>query len=234
MKPVLCLLPSPLLSAAYWRPVAEKLAESGWPVAGPVVWTAPPRTGDDVLRTLLAAVPDDRATVLVAHSNAGLFVPAITAQRGRVAGYVFTDAGLPEPAKAATTVPMIPPEFHGLLAGKADESGMLPPWTQWWDEADVSSLFPDDETRAEIERDQHRLPLSYFAEAVPVPPGWPAGPGAYLAFGDAYASERAVAEAMGWPVRFLPGEHLHMLVDPAGVAAAIAGLTSAITASVAG
>jgi hypothetical protein len=224
MDAVLCLLPSPLLGPACWRPVADVLADRGFAVAlgGRGVGRAP-RTGADALAAYLAAVPSDRDVVLVPHSNAGLFVPSLTAVR-RVADYVFVDAGLP--LDGADRVPMIPPEFYEMLAGKADSDGLLPPWTQWWDS--VSELFPDAGTRAAVEREESRLPLSYFAETVPVPRGWADRRGAYLAFGDTYAAERAAAGALGWAVTTLPGDHLHMLVDPVGVASAIVDLIAGL------
>jgi hypothetical protein len=222
MDAVLCLLPSPLLGPACWRPVSDLLSDRGFAVAGgEAVPGRAPRTGADALAGYLAAIPADRDVVLVPHSNAGLFIPALAVQR-RVAGYVFVDAGLP--LDGADRVPMIPPEFHEMLAGKVDGDGLLPPWTQWWDEDSVSELFPDARTREAVEHEQSRLPLSYFAETVPVPPGWADRPGAYLAFGDTYAAERAAADARGWPVTTLAGEHLHMLVDPVSVAAAITDL----------
>jgi hypothetical protein len=46
-------------------------------------------------------------------------------------------------------------------------------------------------------------------------------PGAYVAFGDGYARERRLAESLGWRVRVLEGGHLHPLVAPEAVAAAI-------------
>jgi hypothetical protein len=225
MDAVLCLLPSPLLGPACWRPVSDVLSDRGFAVAegGPV--SLPPRTGAEALASYLAAIPPDRDVVLVPHSNAGLFVPSLEVQR-RVAGYVFVDAGLP--LDGADRVPMIPPEFYSMLAGKADGAGLLPPWTQWWDEDSVSELFPDAGTREAVEREQNRLPLSYFAETVAVPPGWPSRPGAYLAFGDTYAAERAAAASLGWPVTTLPGEHLHMLIDPAEVAGAITDLIASL------
>ena len=226
MDAVLCLLPSPLLGPACWRPVAGVLSDRGFAVAGSGTASGrAPRTGADALAAYLAAVPADRDVVLVPHSNAGLFVPSLAAAR-RVAGYVFVDAGLP--LDGADGVPMIPPEFYEMLAGKADGDGLLPPWTQWWDEDSVSELFPDAGTRAAVEREESRLPLSYFAETVPVPPGWADRPGAYLAFGDTYAAERAVAVAQGWPVTTLVGEHLHMLVDPVAVADAITDLIAGL------
>lgn len=230
MSPVLCLLPSPLLGPACWQPVAKALSDDGWEVVGVPVPRRPPRTGADALAAFLAAIPDDRDVVLIPHSNAGLFVPALAARR-RTAGYVFVDAGLPG---AVAAVPMIPAEFYDMVAGMADAGGLLPPWTQWWDGEDVSSLFPSTRVREEVEAEQQRLPLSYFEESVPVPPGWPDRPGAYLAFGDNYTAERTAAAARGWPVTTLPGEHLHMVVDPAEVAAAIADLTHGLTHGLSG
>jgi hypothetical protein len=226
MKPVLCPLPSPLLGPACWRPAADVLSDRGFAVAGGgSASRGAPRTGADALAAYLAAIPPDRDVVLIPHSNAGLFVPSIEVRR-RVAGYVFVDAGLP--LNGGERVPMIPAGFYEMLAGKADDTGLLPPWTQWWDSDSVSELFPDAETRSEVEREQHRLPLTYFAETVAVPPGWPSRPGAYLAFGDTYAAERAAAVARGWPVTTLPGEHLHMLVDPVEVASAITDLIASL------
>lgn len=222
MDPALCLLPSPLLGPSCWRPVAEVLSSDGWPVTS--VPQRAIRTLEDALTAYLAAIPPDRSVVLIPHSNAGLFVPSLAAKR-RVAGCVFVDAGLPG---AVDHVPMIPARFYDMLAEKADASGLLPPWTQWWDGEDLSVLFPDARTREVVESEQRRLPLAYFRESVPIPSDWPSAPGAYLSFGDTYAAERARAAAWGWPVTTLPGEHLHMLVDPVSVARAIADLIAGL------
>lgn len=226
MDAVLCLLASPLLGPACWRPVADVLSERGFTVAdGAAAARRTPCTGADARAAYLADIPSDRDAVLIPHSNAGLFVPSLEVER-RVAGYVFVDAGLPP--DGVPQVPMIPAGFYEMLAPKADDNGLLPPWTQWWDPDTVSELFPDAGTREAVEREQHRLPLSYFAESVAVPPGWPSGPGAYLAFGATYAAERLAAAARGWPVTTLPGEHLHMLVDPIEVAGAITELIASL------
>jgi hypothetical protein len=225
MDPVLCLLPSPLLGPSCWRPVADMLSDRGWAVVGVPRPSRAPRCAADTLGAYLAAIPSDRDVVLIPHSNAGLFVPSLAMQR-RAAGFVFVDAGLP--LNAGSLVPMIPAEFCELLAGKADDAGLLPPWTQWWDDEDLSGLFPDARTRETVDGEQQRLPLAYFEESVPVPTGWSAPPGAFLAFGDTYAAERSAAVARGWPVTTLPGDHLHMLVDPEGVATAITELMAKI------
>jgi hypothetical protein len=220
VEATLAFLPSPLLGAASWRPVADELSRRGHAVLT-VAWPTGPAPGDpqDVLRELLDALPPETPLTLVPHSNAGLYVPALTAARA-VAGCVFVDARLP-PATGAP--PAAWPGHREWLVELADADGVLPPWTQWWDTG-VSSLFPNDAVRTEVEREQRRLPFAYFKQAPPVLPDWDLLPAAYLAFGDTYAEERTDAAGRGWPVATLPGEHLHMLFDPVGVADAIEDL----------
>lgn len=215
----LALLASPLLGPAVWRPVADVLTDRGW---GAVVCSAgaPVRTAADVLHAFLAALPTDRDLVLVPHSNAGAYLPELMRHR-RVVAAVFVDAVLPPPGGE---VPLAPPAFLELLRRKADGEGVLPVWTSWWDEADVAPLFPDVRTRAAVEREQPRLPLSYFEGTLPVPQGWDERPAAYLAFGDTYDEERQDAVRRGWPVTTLAGTHLHLLADPDQVAAELVAL----------
>lgn len=220
--PVLALLASPLLGPATWAPVARRLRADGHGVVL-AAGAAPPRAPADVLRALLAALPDDEL-VLVPHSNAGLYVPALAAERP-VVGAVFVDAALPPPHGAAPTAP---PRFLASLRERAGADQRLPVWTEWWDEADVAALFPDSESRRRVEAEQHRVPLGYFEQRVPVPAGWDALACAYVAFGDTYAAEVERARAAGWQVRVLPGRHLHALVDPAAVAAAVTEAAGAV------
>ncbi|GAB3887181.1 hypothetical protein [Terrabacter terrigena] len=240
--PLLVLLPSPLLGPAVWTPVAEHLGEAGWSVDV----CRQPRgvtTAGDALAGFLEAVPADRPVVLVPHSNAGLFVPEVARQRPVVAT-VFVDAALPPPVIARRSAQpgspqptgdptsrtssgettLAPSAFLDFLEGLADAEGLLPPWTRWWADTDVDVLFPDQATRLRVEREEQRLPLAYFRDTVAVPAGWTDSPNAYLAFGDTYADERRLAEQEGWPVVSLGGDHLHMLVAPAEVAAALTAL----------
>ena len=111
MDVLVALLPSPLLGPAVWRPVAKALELHGW-----VVKTAPageqaPTGPSDVLLTFLAALPPGKDIVLVAHSNAGLYVPALVQER-RVVANVFVDAGLPV---RNGRVPLAPPAFRDFL-----------------------------------------------------------------------------------------------------------------------
>ncbi|MFI6940584.1 hypothetical protein ACIBI4_15030 [Streptomyces sp. NPDC050418] len=94
------------------------------------------------------------------------------------------------------------------------QNGKLPRWTDWWDETDLAPLFPDPAVRQAITDEQPRLPLSYYEQHIPVPPGWDDPPTcSYLLFSPPY--EPLATEA-----------HLHQTVDPAATAAQIVDLTA--------
>ena len=204
----LLFLPSPLLGPAAWAPVAALLDARVADTAGATTPTA-------VMAAFEAAARGLSEVVLVPHSNAGLYVPRLAERIGARAA-VYVDAAL---AGDRPDTPLAPPRFLELLEELAGADGLLPPWTQWWD--DVSELFPDEASRAAVEAGEPRLPLSYFTSRVAVPPGWVERPNAYLAFGDTYADEVAFALSQDWPLTVLPGRHLHQLVAPEEVAAAI-------------
>jgi len=224
--PLLVLVSSPALGPQVWRSTGTELSSRGWRVTyAPRVATAP-ETAADFIRALVTAIPTDHDVVLVPHSNAGLYVPALV-ERHQVVGSVFVDAGLPS---LAGRTPLAPPNLYEFLRKLADADGRLPPWTEWWDEA-TAGLFPDATVRRAVEAEQPRLPLSYFAGSVHASSGWDRGQYAYLAFGDTYAAERDQAAARGWPVRNLAGRHLQMLHDPASVATAIVELLRDLAAA---
>lgn len=217
----LLLVPSPLVGPATWQPVSGVLQAAGHSVG--VVDTAAVRTPGDLVDAVVAAADGGRV-VLVPHSNAGLAVPEL-GDRLDLAATVFVDAALP---LGAGSTALAPDGLLDLLAGLADPSGVLPPWTEWWD--DPGGLFPDDATRAAVEAGQPRLAISYFTARLPVPAGWTTRPAAYLAFGETYADELAFATGCGWPTRTLPGGHLHQLHDPDVVARAILELLDRLRA----
>lgn len=221
MQPVFVLVHSPSVGPLTWVPVADQLRGRGHESivpslldvadAGPPFW---PRVVEHVTAAM-DQVDRDRAVLLVAHSNAGLFVPLLVAAAPRpVRECLFVDAALPAPAGST---PAVPVELLDVLRSKAT-GGRLPPWTQWWDEEDVAPMFPDAQTRAAVTAEQPRLPLAYYEQVVPVPAGWDDRPCGYLLFGPAYDEVAADARGRGWLVEELPGHHLHQLVDPAGVA----------------
>jgi hypothetical protein len=227
MEAVFVLVHSPSVGPATWAPVAELLRARGATVlvpslagvgaAGPPFW---PRVVE-LAGAAIAGLPAGRPVVLVAHSNAGLFVPLIAAASTRpVAGCLFVDASLPD-RQGAT--PVAPPEALAALRARAVD-GLLPPWTTWLDPAEVAAMLPDARARAQVEAEQPRLPLSYYEQRIPVPAGWDAQPCGYLLFGPPYEQVANEAAARGWAVERIPGRHLHQLVDPAGVAERIAGM----------
>lgn len=221
MEPIFVLVHSPSVGPSTWGPVAEQLAAAGHRVRVPSLLEvgvgAPPFWPRvvDAVRDELRQVPDGSPVMLVAHSNAGLFLPVIRSGIEQpVVGSIFVDAGLP--ARTGPT-PVAEPEFLEFLRPMA-VNGRLPRWTDWWDEADVAPMFPDPVVRRAVVEEQPTLPLSYYEQHIPVPGGWDDHPCSYLLFGPPYDDVAAEARERGWRVAHLPGEHLHQTVDPAGTA----------------
>jgi pimeloyl-ACP methyl ester carboxylesterase len=226
---VFVLVHSPSVGPATWSAVAAELRSTGNEVLVPSLLTvaaaAPPFWPEAVrcVRESLRGAPDGAPVTLVLHSNAGLLAPVLVDGLGsRVEAIVFVDAGLPE--RDGPTA-MASAEFLPFLREKA-VNGLLPPWTDWWDEADVAVLFPDEDTRQKISAEQPRLPLAYFETMIPHVAGWDQRRCGYVVFNDAYREQGLDAHARGWPVREVQGEHLHMLVDPVATAAAIKAVSA--------
>ena len=226
MDAALILVHSPSVGPLTWAPVAQRLGDRAVVPsllsvadAGPPFWPAVAGTVRDAVDQL----PPDRDVILVTHSNAGYFTPVIVEASPRpVAGCVFVDAGLP--ARTGST-PLAEAEFLEFLRPKVTD-GRLPRWTDWWDDADVAPMFPDEPTRRAVCAEQPRLPLSYYEEQVPAPPGWADRPCGYLLFGTPYEPMAEEARERGWRVDHVPGEHLHQIVDPDTVASRILAMTA--------
>jgi pimeloyl-ACP methyl ester carboxylesterase len=210
------LVHSPSVGPLTWAPIADRLTGAivpsltGVADAGPPFWPAVASTVGEAIGQL----PPERSVVLVAHSNAGLFVPAIIDKSPRgVAGCVFVDAALPVPTGST---PVATPEQLDFIRPLATD-GRLPQWTTWYDESEIAPMFPDEQTRAAVSAEQPRLPLSYYEQSVPAPSGWDERPCGYVLFGPPYEPIAEEAASRGWPVGHVPGHHLHQLVDPDAV-----------------
>jgi hypothetical protein len=221
MDAAFVLVHSLAVGPATWAPVAARLRTGGAVVVVPSlldVADGQPPFWPRIVELVAGAVADlapEQPVLIAGHSNAGLFLPAIVQASPRpVAGCLFVDATLP--SRAATT-PAATPERLEVLA-RMVVGDRLPPWTAWWDEADVAPMFPDPGTRAAVEAEQPRLPLAYYQQHVPVPPGWDARPCGYLLFSPPYRQAAGDARERGWQVTEIPGLHLHQLVDPQAVA----------------
>ena len=104
--------------------------------------------------------------VLVVHSGAGAFAWALASAIGAAeVTVVFADAGLP----AAGPTPVVDDGFLPYLREIAAD-GVVPPWPQWFPDADPAELFPTDAARAAVEADARPLPLAFFEEQRPARP----------------------------------------------------------------
>ncbi len=223
---VFALVHSPSVGPSTWLPVADRLRDAGHEVAVPSLLAVTER-GAPYWPRVVAAVragldgTDPAApVVLVPHSNAGLFVPVIARDLHRPVGCViFADASVPATSGA---MPVVEADFLPFLRNLADQDGVLPRWTDWWQEDDVAPMLPDPVVRRTVTDEQPRLPLDYYLEQV-----WDDLPCGYLLFSQAYEGQAAQARQRGWPVRRAAGEHLHQVVDPDGVARALLDLASA-------
>ncbi|QEW01310.1 hypothetical protein F6J84_15200 [Microbacterium caowuchunii] len=158
------------------------------------------------------------ATMAIAHSNAGNFVPTVAAGSA-VRRIVFLDAVIPP--LSGGTWPVMPARMRGMLLATA-RRGMLPPWTRWWPQESVRPLFPDDATFAQVDASAPSVPAAYLSSHISAPRKWSAElVCSYVAFGSGYADEVGIAATAGWPVRMLDLGHLGMLQDPAMVARAV-------------
>jgi len=229
VNPAFVLVHSLLLGPRTWAPVAKRLAALGAVTVVPSLvgvtdaddppfWPCVAAKVNDAVSHL----PQDQPILLVAHSNAGVFVPVVVqAARRPVAGCLFVDARLP--CRTGPT-PAASQERLNYLRTQVTE-GRLPQWTTWWDEDDVALLFPDSQTRSAVSAEQPRLPLSYYEQQVPVPAGWDNRPCGYLLFGPPYDRLAQESRERGWDVDEVPGGHLHQLVDPDAVTARIVAMT---------
>src|SRR4051812_45636136 len=95
MEETFVLVHSPSVGPSTWTPVAAILRERGHSAVVPSlvdVGAGPPPYWPRVVDQVVASTPPGPLT-LVAHSNAGLFVPLLVeALRGQVAACLFVDA----------------------------------------------------------------------------------------------------------------------------------------------
>ncbi|HEY2441872.1 MAG TPA: alpha/beta hydrolase [Streptosporangiaceae bacterium] len=223
------LVHSPVLGSASWAPAAAALADAGHQVIVPSLSgfaDEGPPYAPRLVRRACAQLPDFAAdqVVLVVHSGAGALAPYLAeAIPARGMTVVFADAGLPPRSGAATVTDTA---FLPFLRDLADD-GMVRPWPQWWPADVMSGLFPGERAQRQVAGEARSLPLAFFGEQLPpLPEGWPSCRCAYLRFSEGYLDPAREARARGWPVRELPGEHLHMLIEPAAVATAIVDLAA--------
>jgi hypothetical protein len=172
----------------------------------------------------LTPVPIARPIVLVGHSGAGPFLPAVRSRMLHpVQGYIFVDAHLPGRDGASRLERS--PEAAERYRLRANE-GLLPIWT---DLVGITrevlyELIPDPVLQERFVTELRPTPLAVYTEPLPVPLGWPDAPCGHLKFSPVYEPAAARARQGGWSCLELPGGHLQMLVQPTAVANALMAL----------
>jgi hypothetical protein len=224
------LLHSPLVGVQSWGSLPEALRRGGVPARAVVVDTddrAPFAEGyvRGAVAGVLGGGPLTDPLVLVGHSGAGPLLGAVgdgLGAEGRPAGgYLFCDAGLPEPG--ATRLDLLAvedPEMAAAFRAELERGGRFPTWS----DADLEPVVPDPAGRAALAGSLRPRGLEFFTEPLPAATGWPDAPCGYLRLSAVYDRWAEAAAARGWPTARLDAGHFHPLVDPDGVAAALIGL----------
>ncbi|HUF33453.1 MAG TPA: alpha/beta fold hydrolase [Acidimicrobiales bacterium] len=226
--PVVVLIHSPLVGPSSWHRVAEELNNRGREA------TVPDLRGAAEKQATIAAIADsaarqipDSELVLVGHSGAGMLLPAIAHRVSTpVTAFCFVDAHLP-PRKGE--VPLADPAFFGFLSSISSQ-GRLPPWSSWWGPETMEALVPDPAVRAQLTEEMPSLSLDYFLQEIHAVERWPATCG-YVRLSASYEPSASEAEELGWPVERFSAGHLHGVVDPASVAAAVLDVLEVSSAS---
>ena len=201
------LVASPFTGPFAWSKVADVLRERGERVAV--------RDVDDIVL--------DPPVVLVAHSGGGPHLPRLAAEIPGVTGMVLVDALLPHPGRSwAQTVP---DAFAERLKAQAVD-GLLPPWPEWWGDARMRELVPDDDLRVAFVRACPAVPAARLDEVMPELPD---PPGVFVQLSETYAPESEASQERGWPVLTLDAHHLALLTAPDTVADAVVRAAARLT-----
>lgn len=227
------LIHSPLVGPLTWSLVAAELERRGIRTVVPALHSTqavgPPywRQYVDAIARALGPVNSDTPLVLVAHSGAGVLLPAVRQITKRpVAAYIFVDAIIPEDGKSPLDLfdsPEAAEQFRQLAKG-----GLLPIWSDWWPEDVLRALIPEPGLRQRFVAELRPLPVAVYEEASPVFAGWPDAPCAYLQFSSAYVRVAEKARGQGWACTELEGGHFHLLVEPGVVTNTLASLVTRI------
>ena len=227
VRSTLVLVHSPLVGPSSWRPFDDVARARGVDVVRPdltgVVDAEPPQW-----RYLVDAAVDSASDrpelVVVGHSGAGAFLPAIAHRvKDRLRAVVFVDAIVPPSAGEHRTSE----QLSKFLDDKTVD-GRLLPWFDWWPPTVVDTLVSSPEQLEELRSDMPRLHRSFYNAHIPMPEGWSSGPCVYLQLSPAYDEESRIATELGWPTAFLDGSHLSIFTDPIAVLAAVEDLVDRV------
>jgi hypothetical protein len=220
------LLHSPLTTALLWRGVADALMRAG---IGAFCITLPesrfvhPPYWLTHAATAAEALPEDGEVVLVAHSGAGVLLPAIAklarnrTHSATVTSFVFVDCDLPR--DGCSRFDLMDDASAAQMRARCKD-GWLPRWT----DADLATLIPDAEARRRFVAELPPVPVAMYEEAIAVPDEWPPAPVRYVQLSRFYPQAVEYARRAGWEMCSLAGHHLLPYTDPQRVAAVLLGL----------
>ncbi len=224
------LVPSFLLGAETWRGVGEVLDLLCQDVVRPKPVRTTPRHADHVapwVAGIADAVPPVTSVplVVVGHSGACPRLALVVAElldRGHdVEAMILVNGRLPEDGVVPTERDFPMSDTLDALVRPDD---YLPPWHRWWGPM-ISDMLPGDEARTRVLGEAKPVPRAVFDQPIPAPELPESVGRAYLALGELYLPTLEAAQADGFEVRRLDGEHLHMVVQPVEVAATLMSLS---------
>jgi hypothetical protein len=124
----------------------------------------------------------------------------------------------------------VPPgreSFRAFVLGLASDNGALPRWSGWFrgyprrSLTGIDELARDANAFASFEKDQPRLPATWFDDTIDLAP-WAHIPAGYIQTSGFFDHSAEDAEARGWSLLRLQGTHLHPTLQPGETARAIA------------
>ena len=178
-----------------------------------------------------AGLPEEDEVMLVAHSGAGVLLPAIgRLARNRtfsatIAGYVFVDCDLPRDGCSRLDL------FDDQAAAEELRRQSAGGWLPQWSPETLETLIADQAQRQRFASELPRVPLAMYEEMITVPDDWPEAPCAYLSLSQHYPAAVREAQRLGWPRRQIEGHHLMPATDPEAVANRLIELSDALSKS---
>jgi hypothetical protein len=215
---VYVLVHSPLVGPLTWSLVAAEMRRRGLDVVVPHLKDSPDseepfwKGHSESVSQALAGTPKVNDLILIAHSGAGLLLPAIRQMLvNPVRAYVFVDAGIPrEGASRLALMRVEDPDWAAQFQEYLEAGGRFPNWSS----DDLLEVLPDRALRAQLVAELSPRALDFFTESLPIFRGWPDAPCAYVQFSAPYEQPAAQARQSGWPTYTLNAGHFHMLVEP--------------------
>jgi pimeloyl-ACP methyl ester carboxylesterase len=220
------LIQGPLVGASGMTPLAERLRARGLTVHVPDVLcgqNSPPPWSAWSSHLLGQLSLSGKAPVLVGYSASTVLAVEL-ATKLPSQGVVFLDGDIP-PA-SGRVAPGSTRVRQRVEALAADSNGLLPLWSEWFStDADketigITALKANPDAWRTFERDQPRMPRSWFHDEIDLAP-WEGVPAGYVRVSKLFDQSAREAEERGWPVVRISGTHLHPVIEPEETAAAI-------------